>query len=251
MIQISHLTKIFNDKSGEVVALHDVNLEIGRGDIFGIIGMSGAGKSTLLRCLSTLEKPTSGAITLDGVDLATLTGKQLIDTRRKMGVVFQGYNLLMQRTVRQNVAFPLALERADRAGVNARVDELLELVGLSEKAESYPSQLSGGQKQRVLIARALAPGPQVLLLDEPFTGLDHPTQDSLTDLFTSLSEAGVAILMSTHDLTQAVGMADRLALLAGTIRAVDAPDNLRDPHIWMDTFAVRPDSALLRTIGLT
>lgn len=116
MIQISHLTKIFNDKSGEVVALHDVNLEIGRGDIFGIIGMSGAGKSTLLRCLSTLEKPTSGAITLDGVDLATLTGKQLIDTRRKMGVVFQGYNLLMQRTVRQNVAFPLALERADRAG---------------------------------------------------------------------------------------------------------------------------------------
>lgn len=214
MIQISHLTKIFNDKSGEVVALHDVNLEIGRGDIFGIIGMSGAGKSTLLRCLSTLEKPTSGAITLDGVDLATLTGKQLIDTRRKMGVVFQGYNLLMQRTVRQNVAFPLALERADRAGVNARVDELLELVGLSEKAESYPSQLSGGQKQRVAIARALASNPKILLCDEPTSALDAMTTGAILDLLCDINRRlGVTVVIITHEIGVVKSICNRVAVI--------------------------------------
>ena len=214
MIQISHLTKIFNDKSGEVVALHDVNLEIGRGDIFGIIGMSGAGKSTLLRCLSTLEKPTSGAITLDGVDLATLTGKQLIDTRRKMGVVFQCYNLLMQRTVRQNVAFPLALERADRAGVNARVDELLELVGLSEKAESYPSQLSGGQKQRVAIARALATSPEVLLCDEPTSALDSLTTKNILELLHNINrKLNVTIVIITHEIAVVKAICNKVAVI--------------------------------------
>lgn len=214
MIQISHLTKIFNDKSGEVVALHDVNLEIGRGDIFGIIGMSGAGKSTLLRCLSTLEKPTSGAITLDGVDLATLTGKQLIDTRRKMGVVFQGYNLLMQRTVRQNVAFPLALERADRSGVNARVDELLELVGLSEKAESYPSQLSGGQKQRVAIARALATSPEVLLCDEPTSALDSLTTKNILELLHNINrKLNVTIVIITHEIAVVKAICNKVAVI--------------------------------------
>ena len=208
MIQISHLTKIFNDKSGEVVALHDVNLEIGRGDIFGIIGMSGAGKSTLLRCLSTLEKPTSGAITLDGVDLATLTGKQLIDTRRKMGVVFQGYNLLMQRTV------PLALERADRAGVNARVDELLELVGLSEKAESYPSQLSGGQKQRVAIARALATSPEVLLCDEPTSALDSLTTKNILELLHNINrKLNVTIVIITHEIAVVKAICNKVAVI--------------------------------------
>ena len=214
VIQISHLTKIFNDKSGEVVALHDVNLEIGRGDIFGIIGMSGAGKSTLLRCLSTLEKPTSGKITLDGIDLAALTGRQLIDTRRKMGVVFQGYNLLMQRTVRQNVAFPLALERADRDKINARVDELLELVGLSEKAESYPSQLSGGQKQRVAIARALATSPEVLLCDEPTSALDSLTTKNILELLHNINrKLNVTIVIITHEIAVVKAICNKVAVI--------------------------------------
>lgn len=214
VIQISHLTKIFNDKSGEVVALHDVNLEIGRGDIFGIIGMSGAGKSTLLRCLSTLEKPTSGKITLDGIDLAALSGRQLIDTRRKMGVVFQGYNLLMQRTVRQNVAFPLALERADRDKINARVDELLELVGLSEKAESYPSQLSGGQKQRVAIARALATSPEVLLCDEPTSALDSLTTKNILELLHNINrKLNVTIVIITHEIAVVKAICNKVAVI--------------------------------------
>lgn len=214
VIQISHLTKIFNDKSGEVVALHDVNLEIGRGDIFGIIGMSGAGKSTLLRCLSTLEKPTSGKITLDGIDLAALSGRQLIDIRRKMGVVFQGYNLLMQRTVRQNVAFPLALERADRDKINARVDELLELVGLSEKAESYPSQLSGGQKQRVAIARALATSPEVLLCDEPTSALDSLTTKNILELLHNINrKLNVTIVIITHEIAVVKAICNKVAVI--------------------------------------
>ena len=152
MIEISHLTKKFNDKSGEVTALHDVNLSIGRGDVFGIIGMSGAGKSTLLRCLSTLEAPTSGTVTLDGVNLHTLSGSDLIRMRRRMGVVFQGYNLLMQRTVRQNVAFPLSLAGGDPAETARRTSELLELVGLSAKADSYTwrAEAEGRDRTRAL-----------------------------------------------------------------------------------------------------
>ena len=157
MITISHLTKIFEGKGPRVTALEDVNLEIGKGDIYGIIGMSGAGKSTLLRCLTLLERPTSGQIMLAGQDIASLSGAQLRAARRGMGVVFQGYNLLMQKTVAENVAFPLRLEKGyDKAAVQARVAELLAIVGLEDRAGAYPAQLSGGQKQRVAIARALA-----------------------------------------------------------------------------------------------
>ena len=152
MITISHLTKIFEGKGPRVTALEDVNLEIGKGDIYGIIGMSGAGKSTLLRCLTLLERPTSGQIMLAGQDIASLSGAQLRAARRGMGVVFQGYNLLMQKTVAENVAFPLRLEKGyDRAAVQARVAELLAIVGLEDRAGAYPAQLSGGQKQRVAI----------------------------------------------------------------------------------------------------
>ena len=155
MIEIKHLTKEFNDKSGKVVALRDVTATIQDGDIFGIIGMSGAGKSTLLRCLCLLEQPTSGDILLDGENLVRMNGARLRAARRRMGVVFQGYNLLMQKTVFDNVAFPLRLSKNDPAAVKARVTELLEIVGLADRAGAYPSQLSGGQKQRVAMARAL------------------------------------------------------------------------------------------------
>ena len=177
MIEIEHLSKVFQDKNGRVVALEDVSATIRDGDIFGIIGMSGAGKSTLLRCLCLLETPTEGRILLDGKDLSALRGEELRTARRRMGVVFQGYNLLMQKTVAENVAFPLKLDKYDKAAVAARVTELLELVGLADKAQSYPSQLSGGQKQRVALARALASNPGVLLCDEPTSApgpADHP-----------------------------------------------------------------------------
>ena len=167
MIEIKHLTKEFNDKSGKVVALRDVTATIQDGDIFGIIGMSGAGKSTLLRCLCLLEQPTGGDILLDGENLVRMNGARLQAARRRMGVVFQGYNLLMQKTVFDNVAFPLRLSKNDPAAVKARVTELLEIVGLADRAGAYPSQLSGGQKQRVALARALPPTPACCCATSP------------------------------------------------------------------------------------
>lgn len=200
MITISHLTKIFEGKGPRVTALEDVNLEIGKGDIYGIIGMSGAGKSTLLRCLTLLERPTSGQIMLAGQDIASLSGAQLRAARRGMGVVFQGYNLLMQKTVAENVAFPLRLEKGyDKAAVQARVAELLVIVGLEDRAGAYPAQLSGGQKQRVAIARAMANDPAILLADEPTGALDSATGRLVMDLFHRLHrEQGKTIVLITH-----------------------------------------------------
>ena len=200
LITISHLTKIFEGKGPRVTALEDVNLEIGKGDIYGIIGMSGAGKSTLLRCLTLLERPTSGQIMLAGQDIASLSGAQLRAARRGMGVVFQGYNLLMQKTVAENVAFPLRLEKGyDKAAVQARVAELLAIVGLEDRAGAYPAQLSGGQKQRVAIARAMANDPAILLADEPKGALDSATGRLVMDLFHRLHrEQGKTIVLITH-----------------------------------------------------
>ena len=200
LITISHLTKIFEGKGPRVTALEDVNLEIGKGDIYGIIGMSGAGKSTLLRCLTLLERPTSGQIMLAGQDIASLSGAQLRAARRGMGVVFQGYNLLMQKTVAENVAFPLRLEKGyDKAAVQARVAELLAIVGLEDRAGAYPAQLSGGQKQRVAIARAMANDPAILLADEPTGALDSATGRLVMDLFHRLHrEQGKTIVLITH-----------------------------------------------------
>ena len=200
MITISHLTKIFEGKGPRVTALEDVNLEIGKGDIYGIIGMSGAGKSTLLRCLTLLERPTSGQIMLAGQDIASLSGAQLRAARRGMGVVFQGYNLLMQKTVAENVAFPLRLEKGyDKAAVQARVAGLLAIVGLEDRAGAYPAQLSGGQKQRVAIARAMANDPAILLADEPTGALDSATGRLVMDLFHRLHrEQGKTIVLITH-----------------------------------------------------
>ena len=214
MIEIQHVTKRFQDQSGEVIALRDVNLSIGKGDIFGIIGMSGAGKSTLLRCLSTLEQPSEGHILLDGADISTLTGKPLIDMRRRMGVVFQGYNLLMQRTVRKNVAFPLLLAGANSKTADARAMELLRLVGLDGKADAYPSQLSGGQKQRVAIARALATDPEVLFCDEPTSALDSLTTRSVLELLRNINRRmNVTIIIITHEIAVVKAICNRVAVI--------------------------------------
>ena len=208
MITISHLTKIFEGKGPRVTALEDVNLEIGKGDIYGIIGMSGAGKSTLLRCLTLLERPTSGQI--------MLAGAQLRAARRGMGVVFQGYNLLMQKTVAENVAFPLRLEKGyDKAAVQARVAELLAIVGLEDRAGAYPAQLSGGQKQRVAIARALATQPEMLLCDEPTSALDPLTTKSMLALLTDINKKlGVTIIIITHELSVVQAICSHVAVIS-------------------------------------
>ena len=214
MIEIEHLSKVFQDKNGRVVALEDVSATIRDGDIFGIIGMSGAGKSTLLRCLCLLETPTEGRILLDGKDLSALRGEELRAARRRMGVVFQGYNLLMQKTVAENVAFPLKLDKYDKAAVAARVTELLELVGLADKAQSYPSQLSGGQKQRVALARALASNPQVLLCDEPTSALDPLTTKSVLELLQAINKKlGVTIVIITHELSVVQRICNRMVVI--------------------------------------
>lgn len=211
MITISHLTKIFEGKGPRVTALEDVNLEIGKGDIYGIIGMSGAGKSTLLRCLTLLERPTSGQIMLAGQDIASLSGAQLRAARRGMGVVFQGYNLLMQKTVAENVAFPLRLEKGyDKAAVQARVAELLAIVGLEDRAGAYPAQLSGGQKQRVAIARALAKNPKLLLCDEPTGALDYHTGKAILRLLQDTCyDTGKTVVLITHN-SAFTAIADRV-----------------------------------------
>ena len=233
MITISHLTKIFEGKGPRVTALEDVNLEIGKGDIYGIIGMSGAGKSTLLRCLTLLERPTSGQIMLAGQDIASLSGAQLRAARRGMGVVFQGYNLLMQKTVAENVAFPLRLEKGyDKAAVQARVAELLAIVGLEDRAGAYPAQLSGGQKQRVAIARALAMNPEVLLFDEPTSALDPEMVGEVLTVMQSLANEGMTMLVVTHEMAFARDVSRRVVFMhEGVILEQGAPEALfSDPQ---------------------
>lgn len=171
MIEIKNVNKVFYQGSKEILALKDINLHIAKGTIFGVIGSSGAGKSTLIRCVNMLEAPSSGSIIVDGVDLTTLSKKQLVETRRNIGMIFQHFNLLSSRTVFDNVALPLELAGKDKSQITTKVTELLKLVGLADKHESYPSNLSGGQKQRVAIARALASDPSVLLCDEATSAL--------------------------------------------------------------------------------
>lgn len=214
MFEIKHLSKTFQTASGPVVALDDVSTTIETGDIFGIMGMSGAGKSTLLRCLCLLEQPTSGQILLDGRDLAHLKGKELLQARRQMGVVFQGYNLLMQKTVAENVAFPLNLERCNPDQVKERVAQLLQLVGLADRANHYPSQLSGGQKQRVALARALAAGPKILLCDEPTSALDPLTTKSVLELLKDINQKlGVTIIIITHEIGVVKAICNRMVVI--------------------------------------
>ena len=216
MIEIKNLGKVFTEKSGKVVALRNASATINDGDIFGVIGMSGAGKSTLLRCLCLLEKPSEGQILLNGRDLAALSGADLRMARRQMGVVFQGYNLLMQKTVAENVAFPLKLTPYKKDEVEKRVAELLELVGLADKAQSYPSQLSGGQKQRVALARALASNPQVLLCDEPTSALDPLTTKSVLELLQAINKKlGVTVIIITHELAVVKAICNRMVVIDG------------------------------------
>ena len=213
MIQIRNLRKTYQS-STQVEALRGISAEIQDGEIFGIIGLSGAGKSTLLRCIALLETPTEGSVLIDGQDMSALKGRELARLRRQIGVIFQGYNLLMQRTVAANVAFPLELAGTPRAEIQHRVTELLGLVGLADKADAYPAQLSGGQRQRVAIARALAGRPKVLLCDEPTSALDSFTTKSILDLLQSINrELGVTIIIITHEIGVVKSICSRVAVI--------------------------------------
>ena len=219
MISVRDLTKTFTQGSRTVEALRGVSLDVPAGSIHGIIGHSGAGKSTLVRCLTMLEKPTSGAVEVNGLDLASVSAGDLLKARRRIGMVFQHANLFHSRTVRDNVAYPLEVTGAKAAARRTRADELLALVGLEGFADSYPAQLSGGQRQRVGIARALASDPDVLLCDEPTSALDPSTTDGILDLIADLSSRlGLTVLVITHEMHVVKRLCHSVSLLdAGRI----------------------------------
>nr|WP_328803487.1 ATP-binding cassette domain-containing protein [Paenibacillus silvestris] len=205
---------MYEDIPGRVPAIQQIHLHIDRGEIFGIIGHSGAGKSTLLRCVNLLERPSSGSITIDGEDMTSLNAKQLQVKRRKIGMIFQHFNLLSSSTVADNIAFPLRLAGMGQAEIAARIKELLELVGLQDHADKYPSQLSGGQKQRVGIARALANHPDVLLCDEATSALDPQTTNAILALLLDINwKLGITILLITHEMQVIRAICDRVAVM--------------------------------------
>ncbi|MEV0087986.1 methionine ABC transporter ATP-binding protein [Saccharopolyspora sp. NPDC003752] len=214
MITVENLTKSFQHNNGTVRALDGVSMEVSAGAVCGVVGPSGAGKSTLARCIALLEKPDGGAIRVDGTDLVSLGGKALRAARRQIGVVPQGDSLLRQRTAAGNVALPLEAAGVSGPQRRTRVGELLDLVGLTDKASVYPDQLSGGQRQRIAVARALAAKPSVLLADEPTSALDPSTTDSvLTVLDRARAELGVTVLVVTHDMAVVRKIADDVAVL--------------------------------------
>lgn len=215
MIQIEHLNKTYVSRQGEThTALTDINLTIEDGSVFGIIGQSGAGKSTLVRCLNLLERPTSGSIIINGRDITSLSEKELREFRSSVSMIFQNFSLLQQRTVLRNVMFPLELRHADKKEAEKRARELLELVGLADKCNKYPSQLSGGQQQRVAIARALVNNPSIMLCDEATSALDSMTTHSILKLLKDINEEmGVTIVLITHSLAVAELICDNVVVI--------------------------------------
>ena len=214
MIQLQHVCKTYGEGENAHYALRNVNLTINDGDVFGIIGASGAGKSTLVRCLNLLERPTEGAILYDGRDITGLSGRALLELRSQVGMIFQNFSLFQQRTVLRNVTFPLELRGEKGEAARKRAMELLELVGLADLAERYPSQLSGGQQQRVAIARALANNPKVMLCDEATSALDTRTTASILQLLQDINrELGVTLVVITHSLPVACKICNRVAVI--------------------------------------
>lgn len=214
MIELNHLSKTFSTGDGEFQALDDVNLTIQTGDIFGIVGMSGAGKSTLVRCINLLEKPTSGQVIIDDQDMTALGAKKLREVRRSISMIFQQFNLLMQRTCLKNICFPMEIAGVAPAEAKKRALELLDIVGLPDKAEAYPSQLSGGQKQRIAIARALASDPKVLLCDEATSALDPTTTRSILRLIQDINRRlGLTVIVITHEMAVVEEICSHVAIL--------------------------------------
>ena len=218
MIEIKNLCKTFDGAGGKVTALNNINLTVGDGDIYGIIGMSGAGKSTLVRCINMLERPTSGDVLIDGVSMTSLSPAQLRNARRNITMIFQGFNLLMQKNCLKNICFPMELAGVKKADAEKRARELLEMVGLPDKANAYPAQLSGGQKQRIAIARALATDPKVLLCDEATSALDPNTTHAILTLIKDINKKlGITVVVITHQMSVVEEICDRVAILDGGV----------------------------------
>ena len=214
MIEIKNLSKTFPGADGQVEALKNVSLTIEDGDIFGIIGMSGAGKSTLVRCINMLERPTEGSVRIDGRDMGALSQAELRQVRRNVTMIFQNFNLLMQRTCLKNICFPLELAGVKKAEARKRARELLEIVGLPDKAEAYPAQLSGGQQQRIAIARALATDPKVLLCDEATSALDPNTTHAILELIRDINrKLGITVIIITHQMSVVEEICNHVAIL--------------------------------------
>lgn len=220
MIRLAAIKKSYESAAGEVTALKGVDLEIERGEIYGIIGLSGAGKSTLIRCINMLERPTEGKVIVDGKDLTALGEAELREERKGIGMIFQHFNLLSSATVYDNVAFPLRLSGTDEAQIRTKVEPLLSLVGLADKAQQYPAQLSGGQKQRVGIARALASDPKVLLSDEATSALDPQTTKSILHLIADINKKlGLTVVIITHEMQVIKDICDKVAVIEGGVIA--------------------------------
>lgn len=216
LIQIKDLGKEYISQNATVTALSGINLNINAGDIYGIIGMSGAGKSTLVRCINYLEKPTKGSVIIEDKDLSKLTEKDLRKVRQDIGMIFQQFNLLMQRNVEDNICFPLEISGINKNERRKRAQELLELVGLTDKRKSYPSQLSGGQMQRVAIARALSTNPKILLCDEATSALDPTTTRSILSLLREINKRlGITIVIITHEMAVVEEICDYVAIIDG------------------------------------
>ena len=214
MIELKHITKVFPTADGELTALNDVNITIHDGDVYGIVGMSGAGKSTLVRCINLLERPTSGQVVIDGKDLCVMPAKELIQQRRSISMIFQQFNLLMQRTCLKNICFPMEIAGVKAADAQKKAKELLEIVGLPDKADAYPAQLSGGQKQRIAIARALASDPKILLCDEATSALDPKTTQDILKLVKDINQRlGITVVVITHEMAVVEEICTHVAIL--------------------------------------
>ncbi len=247
IIQIEHLSKTFGSGAGQVNALSDVSLGIQQGEIFGIIGLSGAGKSTLVRCMNLLERPETGRILFQGQDLLELKPGQLRLQRRRISMIFQNFNLLAQRTALQNICFPLELAGIPRKQAQQKALELLQTVGLADKANAYPVQLSGGQKQRIAIARALASDPEVLLCDEATSALDPQTTESILSLLQTINrQRGITVILITHQMSVIEQICHRVAILdQGCVAEIGAVEQVfTDPQSKAGQKLVSPDKAL-------
>ena len=228
MIEIKNLCKTYSLTDGSVEALKDVSLSIPDGDVFGIIGMSGAGKSTLVRCINMLERPTAGSVVIDGKDLTKMTEKELRAERQSITMIFQGFNLLMQKNCLRNVCFPLELAGVKKAEATKKAQSLLELVGLGDKASAYPAQLSGGQQQRVALARALVLEPGVLLFDEPLSNLDAKLRVSMRTEIRRIQQAtGITAIYVTHDQSEAMALSDSIIIMnKGVVAQIGSPQEI-------------------------
>ncbi len=213
MIELKNLCKTYPSAVGDVEALRDINLTIEDGEIFGIIGLSGAGKSTLVRCINLLERPTSGSVIIDGQDITTLPRPELLKMRRSISMIFQGFNLLEQRSVLRNVTFPLEISGVRRQEAREKALRLLKVVGLEDKAEAFPAQLSGGQKQRIAIVRSLAMNPKMMLFDEPTSALDPEMVGEVLDVMKELAEDGMTMVVVTHEMGFAREVASKVLFM--------------------------------------